>query len=66
MINFPASSNMTDFEIVEIDNEHRRKIKARKRAVEFRANQERERQINQRYGKVWKELLMRKEEKTPN
>jgi hypothetical protein len=55
MINFQASSNMTDFEIVEIDfeiveidNERRRKIKARKRAVKFRANQERERQINQR------------------
>ena len=39
---------MTDFEIVEIDNERRRKIKARKRAIEFRANLERERQINQR------------------
>ncbi len=38
MINFPASSNMTDFEIVEIDNERRRKIKERKRAIEFRAN----------------------------
>jgi ribosomal protein S1 len=50
MINFPASSNMTDFEIVEIDNE-RSKIKARKRAVEFRANQERERQINQKIDK---------------
>jgi hypothetical protein len=48
MINFPASSNMTDFEIVEIDNERRRKIKERKRAIEFRANLERERQINQR------------------
>ncbi len=53
MINFPASSNMTDFEIVEIDNERRRKIKERKRAIEFRANLERERQIKkQRAGET--------------
>jgi hypothetical protein len=64
MINFPASSNMTDFEIVEIDNERRRKIKARKRAVEFRANQERERQINQRIG--MKRIADEEREKTPN
>ena len=64
MINFPASSNMTDFEIVEIDNEHRRKIKTRKRAVEFRANQERERQINQRIG--MERIADEEREKTPN
>jgi hypothetical protein len=48
MMNFPASSYMTDFEIVEIDNERRRKIRSRRKAVQFRANQERERHVNHR------------------
>ena len=45
MENFPATSNMTDFEIVEMENEHRRKIKNRQR---IEANRQRELEINQR------------------
>ena len=45
MENFPATSNMTDFEIVEMENEHRQKIKARQRAE---ANRQRELEVNQR------------------
>jgi hypothetical protein len=48
----------------QINNERRRKTKARKRAVEFRANQERERQINQRIG--MKRIADEEREKTPN
>ena len=61
--NFPASNFMTDFEIVQIENEHRRLIRGRRRQEEARRIEEIELQERER---LWIEARAREADDETN